>query len=1224
MAEFSTSNDSPFNVTDDMSRVTAKIKITKPGETSIERSATVFAPVDSEYEDLRNFHNEIDEVILTLSRDTSVDPIWDEPGAMSESEYPVIDFEGRKFARTYADWIQAQDDVLNGIDPVAPWGSNKPSLGYPRFGPCRMKIKNATVRGGVLMNQGWESVPDPNDSGTNIWRTDADVNWISDSRITMIDDDIPESDPVASIYPFFVDTGDSEVNNIIQKFRYNYSEAHWIRIDKQSEGESYGRIHTKFGDEAPFGIDPVVRGWKLYDTHGFTNGIEVPFGQNADGNDVTETMYGVRFYDELIEENGGDAAEPFLLQAAGFISDGIVGEFPVTDSPSGETIDEHRLKPAFIFRKSDRCDYTDYHVQTDTRGREPTYEKFIEVYKDGFIYTQMVHTSKSSSLNSVKADPVSNPLKVIKESETHVMVSFENLPESNFSDGVEYVPYPRQRDYLKGKSMTTTLAGTYFSRPTILGFTVSDPDRRQLIEDALGADDFTYNVETGEGRKETIISHADANVVGSAVIVEYSRNKIWSDGNIYGDYVKIDNTLNDYGKSFFRFEDDPTTPEDEYDPDITTSGGMQYNGYYEFLFVGPNKIPLEEGEFRFDITDKKLYYRPKHGNTPNKVIISMGRVTVARVTDNSDFILENCNLALGSFAIVNAGGAHARCQFRNCYARNAGNLQHGGVVYFDDSIAENMVFRGLAVTDGSKIRRSMILNAQNQSGCLLQCLDDNDPIRESEIRDSFFYMGATTHGQGFSAYKNSYLKCAIQHNIFYDCKRSHSAQPGSQANANAERGTYLLDNNLFWLDRLIFPASAGQKHISHQTGDGEQDISSHPPSPADPEPNVVEYGDQVEQMIISRNTLLYNTKWITDPTLVNGENYGQDLPNFFGLGIDRNVNSRVWLSNTISPFFNVPNTFTIVDERENDADFPLGWNGGIDAAGCWIQDDTKYNVGGSTGTSLIENWVDTFPVDEVLPHDTSTSGEAIATDGGRSGIRWQNVWEVEGTTSILNRDEIKRIFEEKDRLWFEKYPVEAGLTEPLKQRNSAAGPYYPCDLFADSSSGGGGGGSTTLPGEYVWTDSQSSWNGTPLLEDGTDSPGEFWDSMVPGKFWSREAGASGRGLVLPFSDSTSKDQYLSYVNDDEGNQIRKVKIHFDIVNPPETSVYIAGERVTIIWPDDASTYGLGSIRRATDTSVIHDRVSSGQDLWPFSGDSGDPEWPGEKVIVSMEWEEITP
>ncbi|HAW82214.1 MAG TPA: hypothetical protein DCX27_22430, partial [Balneola sp.] len=68
MAEFSTSNDSPFNVTDDMSRVTAKIKITKPGETSIERSATVFAPVDSEYEDLRNFHNDIDEVILTLSR----------------------------------------------------------------------------------------------------------------------------------------------------------------------------------------------------------------------------------------------------------------------------------------------------------------------------------------------------------------------------------------------------------------------------------------------------------------------------------------------------------------------------------------------------------------------------------------------------------------------------------------------------------------------------------------------------------------------------------------------------------------------------------------------------------------------------------------------------------------------------------------------------------------------------------------------------------------------------------------------------------------------------------------------------------------------------------------------------------------------------------------------------------------------------------------------------
>ena len=132
-------------------------------------------------------------------------------------------------------------------------------------------------------------------------------------------------------------------------------------------------------------------------------------------------------------------------------------------------------------------------------------------------------------------------------------------------------------------------------------------------------------------------------------------------------------------------------------------------------------------------------------------------------------------------------------------------------VIIDNCIFEETMFRCMDI-NGGDIQNSYFGNVTNKSIFTLT----NEAGEEYLIRNNFFNLPATIHGQICAAYYGSWQNVTIDHNIFYNCRQQLSYQPsGANSGVPENNGTYQVSNNLFYIDYIAtLPIKAGQTGLA--------------------------------------------------------------------------------------------------------------------------------------------------------------------------------------------------------------------------------------------------------------------------------------------------------------------------------------------------------------------------------------------------------------------------
>lgn len=1175
MSQFNTSNS--ISLSENATNVTASVLLRNTVTGEVIGPETVSSPTvtpSTVYEPIQNLFDEMEAAYIDDGGEqgtaTGAEPDWRDADT---STYRVLDFAGRKFAYPFSAYLDAKN-LVNTTGDLTEF--DNAFNAYSRIG-IRQRIQNATLRGGcILPAELWTA------DGGGVFSQDFDTSFLPSVKASIIDENNePEVDPYIQIHPFINAVPGTERFEVANKFRFNFGD-HWPQINR-SKGDvvENGVVHTRHGDDVEFGLHQIARKWKVYSSEGFsTGGVLKPFGTS------TKRFFGV--YEAA--DMGQDNPESLMYgcQYLGYVSTGNTTTESVINGDPGETIEEHELKFALVFDNNFEVTYNSYGVPVTEKG----WEKFLSVHFEGYSYNGLGH---DSSVSCPRTRGNWEWTVEVSDDGQQVFITTSIVPPVEDTGSVSY---PRMRDYKRSENYSVLINGLYSSRNNIVGFTVTDDAIKTIVEEAMGVVGFEFAVD---GKQQLLSLHADANLTRIVTIVKYEPNKTHPGTSLSGHYIEIDHTNHEYGKSVL-------------------TDGFKWNYYLDICFMSPMNIALNEGEYKYDLTNKKIRYKPTYSGPIDKFMIGLskqliratGRASDGTLISTSDIIFENCDFALATYALT-VGDGRSALRFYNCFARIANFLATGNpTVISEDTILVNMVQRGFACRDGSILRRTMILNAQEQSGCLVQSQDDFDEIRPTVVEDCFFYMGATTHGQGMSLYKSSWMNALVRHNIFYDCKRCHSAQIFSTFNPDAIGASgYRFENNLSYVRDLLYEYDAGQAHIAHQSGDQELPTPTLP-SPTD---GTGEYpSDQVQQIEYSRNTVLYDPKYHdgTDPLGTT------NILVAFGIDNQKNKNSQLWASNNVTGSFRVPNT-NHLDADVEPEDLP--WNNGHDHCSNYVTYRMSTS-GGSTGTTEID-YPAIYNEGQILPNNPA---DVPASDGGGpAGIRWENMYNEDGSIRLTGA-EIKRIFQERDNTWHTQYPIESGLVEPVKIRDSANGPFYPTDLLRGGSSSGGGGGSPgAFAGKFTWTPSQNSWvgKGDLLIEDPSVVEGEIWVEQLninASKFWEVNQGPNNRGLVFNFSGSTeARDAYLSFVAD------KDFTLSVEIIEDTAGSNYSVGDIVSVTWPagsgagnDVVPGDGLAEIRVFTADSAVHDRADGEQEIWPF-GPEGSDDFVGENVKVTFNW-----
>ena len=130
-----------------------------------------------------------------------------------------------------------------------------------------------------------------------------------------------------------------------------------------------------------------------------------------------------------------------------------------------------------------------------------------------------------------------------------------------------------------------------------------------------------------------------------------------------------------------------------------------------------------------------------------------------------------------------------------------------------------MTVRGAALQHGCVVERSFFSGMERSSALLIMCSDSDDetePVEMSIIRDCFFELPANNHGQGVSLYNNAWQNAIIEHNIFLNCQRAFSFQPGVFARTTP--GIMRFENNLLVFDEQHDLPIGGQQTFSYNGG----------------------------------------------------------------------------------------------------------------------------------------------------------------------------------------------------------------------------------------------------------------------------------------------------------------------------------------------------------------------------------------------------------------------
>ena len=107
------------------------------------------------------------------------------------------------------------------------------------------------------------------------------------------------------------------------------------------------------------------------------------------------------------------------------------------------------------------------------------------------------------------------------------------------------------------------------------------------------------------------------------------------------------------------------------------------------------------------------------------------------------------------------------------------------------------------------------MNIGRSSGVLVMCQGtgvSTVPVQQTIIRDCLFNLPSSNHGQGLSLYHDSWQNALVEHNLFVNCRRALSFQPGGERRTVA--GEFRFENNLIVYDESLDGPTGGQLSIA--------------------------------------------------------------------------------------------------------------------------------------------------------------------------------------------------------------------------------------------------------------------------------------------------------------------------------------------------------------------------------------------------------------------------
>jgi len=493
-----------------------------------------------------------------------------------------------------------------------------------------------------------------------------------------------------------------------------------------------------------------------------------------------------------------------------------------------------------------------------------------------------------------------------------------------------------------------------------------------------------------ERTKLHILINADANITQDFIIDSWDPDHIGPKGE-EGGLLRItaDGTADDLGNRTWK-----------------------YRGYAHWIITGKKEfIANRPNRYSISWEDGKIYYKPPNNDwidtegNPEAFFPVAGRV----FNQGMDYTLKRAtfsgfaNKSAAAAVVDGAAGEGTTTRLENClFIGNSTNCREGSwdlyecMMWYPD-------FRGIATFSGPSqiiktnfygFPRSSALSPSAPKGDVDSIPSQILPVEVGEIllNGCYFDVTFSNHGQGCSIYTNSWNNVIVTNNIFHNCQRALSFQPGTEPR-NPYTAKTIFANNLILYDRYFGPGiGSGQTVFSFNGGpdthmpraEGLDDTSPYvAEEPGSNFDNDTVLAQDPQQVRLWNNTILIDESSFTEEELEKS-----DVGGWGAVQLAKLISSDVVISNNLMIGSGAP-------EREDNT----GSNGHIFRNNVKVDVDkagSEYTSGkyDYLNTQFEPRVVQTDPIDG-FDHENniirSTSKlNTSATDGGKVGVRWDS------------------------------------------------------------------------------------------------------------------------------------------------------------------------------------------------------------------------------------------
>jgi len=493
-----------------------------------------------------------------------------------------------------------------------------------------------------------------------------------------------------------------------------------------------------------------------------------------------------------------------------------------------------------------------------------------------------------------------------------------------------------------------------------------------------------------ERTKLHIIINADANVTNDFIIDSWDPDHIGPNGEEGGLLrVTADGSDDDLGNRTWK-----------------------YRGYAHFVITGKKEfIANRPNRYSISWENGKIYYKPANNDWLDNEGNPEGFFPVgSRAFDQGrNYTLKRATFSgfatkSSASSVVDGNNAtNTITRLENClFIGNGTNCREGSwnlyecMMWYPDA-------RGMAGIKGpSQIRktnfhgfpRSSAMFTSGPVGDVDSIPNEILPVEVKEILIDGCYFDVTfsNHGQGCSLYTNSWNNVIVTNNIFHNCQRALSFQPGSEPR-NPYTAKTIFANNLFLYDRYFGPGlGGGQPTFSFNGGRDTQmpraeGIDDTAPYVAG-EPGSEYDNDTVLTQDPQQVRLWNNTILIDESSFTQEELEKSDVGGWGSIQLEKLISSDVVISNNLIVGSGAPlredNTGSTGHIFRNNAKVDVDKTGFKYTSGKYDYLNTQFEA-----RVIQTDPIDGFDHENNIIRSTSRLNTS-ANDGGKLGVRWDS------------------------------------------------------------------------------------------------------------------------------------------------------------------------------------------------------------------------------------------